>query len=133
ALAQHITAPVLRVSNALYRRSAEDLTVETGRSDELAVLSEACALCLGAAAEEEEEAKSLLLPGIQSPASLPAPGVRQLATVAVIRVVSSMTALELLQPSILARLLAEFSLYAEQSAKLYGGLMYRFTGEQAIL
>lgn len=132
ALGNHLAAPLRALRELLADPRPEELDADYRRGDEIGQLQRACAVLLAERLEAEEEA--MIPAGLGKASALgPGAGARLQGTVLVVKVVNVHTAVELLHPATLARLLAEYSQYLQQAGKLYGGMAHRLDGEFAVL
>lgn len=132
-LASYITNPVLDMINAILDPEGHTLPLNADRIDEIGILQSCCADLLNNIKEDREQQESLS--GIQNQenaSSLHKP-LKIMASVLVVKVVNINTAIELLHPSTLSRLLNEYLFYLNQAAKLYGGKVQRFAGESVMV
>lgn len=129
ALAGRITAPLQALGDAIRERTGDD---EPADGDETARLQAAVEALLDRASDMEER---LLETGVWQKADDDADSepARQHASIFVVKVVNSNTAIELLHPSTLGNLLREYVFYLNQAARLYGGSFHRLNGESVLV
>jgi uncharacterized membrane protein affecting hemolysin expression/class 3 adenylate cyclase len=133
ALASHITTPILAMINAILEPEEYTLIDETERSDEVALLQNICAELLLQHKQEaaDQQGLSPINDALNStPHTQP---LKVMASMLIVEVVNINTAIELLHPSTLSKLLNEYLFYLKQAAKLYGGNVQRFTGESVMV
>lgn len=130
-LSSHITQPLATLVKALKDPDESSLGVDENREDEITDLQEACRALL----EKYQESRShqLSLSGLSNSKAVTKPSSKIMASLLVVKVVNVNTAIELLHPSTLSKLLNEYNFYLKQAAKLYGGSLQRFTGDSALV
>ncbi|MDC1435844.1 hypothetical protein N8303_01120 [Gammaproteobacteria bacterium] len=130
-LSSHITQPLEGLIKALKDPDESSIGVDENRQDEITEIQKACKELL----EKYQESRShqLSLSGLSNADTATKPSSKIMASLLVVKVVNVNTAIELLHPSTLSKLLNEYNFYLKQAAKLYGGSLQRFTGDSALV
>lgn len=131
ALTSHITQPIQNITNALQDPDESTIEVDSARQDEIIELQIACKAILEK--YQENRAYQLSLSGLTSSDSISDNSSKLMTSLLIVKVVNVNTAIELLHPSTLSKLLNEYHLFLEQAAKLYGGTVQCFTGDSALV
>jgi len=131
ALASHITQPLATIVRTFKEADESSLEIDSYRQDEITDLQVACKTLLEK--YQENRTHQLSLSGLSSNDSVVEPSSKVMASLLVIKVVNVNTAIELLHPSTLSKLLNEYNFYLKQAAKLYGGSLQRFNGDSALV
>lgn len=135
-LAANITTPILAIVDAIQEPDDYSIQVDPERNDEIALLESTCAELLGKIELEKEQQKlseQEELEDTDNTESYHNKPAKIMASVLIVKVVSINTAIELLHPSTLSRLLNEYLFYLKQAAKLYDGKIYQFAGESVMV
>lgn len=130
-LSSHITLPLNNLVKALKDPDENSISVDENRQDEISEMQDACKSLL----EKYQESRShqLSLSGLSGGNLASKPSSKIMASLLIVKVVNVNTAIELLHPSTLSKLLNEYNYYLKQAAKLYGGSVQRFTGDSALV
>ena len=131
ALTSHITQPLESIVNAIKEPDESSINVDENRQDEITDLQNACKVLLEK--YQENRAHQLSLSGLNNSDSVNEHSSKVMTSLLIVKVVNVNTAIELLHPSTLSRLLNEYNFYLKQAAKLYGGSVQRFTGDSALV
>ena len=131
ALTSHITQPLENIIKAFKEPDESSIKVDTKRQDEISELQKVCKVILEK--YQENRAHQLSLSGLSNAYSKNEASSKIMASLLVVKVVNVNTAIELLHPSTLSKLLNEYNFYLKQAAKLYGGSVQRFTGDTALV
>lgn len=131
ALTSHITQPLENLIKALKEPDESSIKVDEKRQDELSELQKVCKVLLEK--YQENRSQQLSLSGLSNADSTNESSSKVMTSLLVVKVVNVNTAIELLHPSTLSKLLNEYNFYLKQAAKLYGGSVQRFTGDTALV
>ncbi len=130
-LSLHITKPLTSLVEALKDPDESSMYLDANRQDEISDIQKACMTLLER--YQESRAHQLSLSGFRNNSSTSKPSSKIMASLLVVKVVNVNTAIELLHPSTLSKLLNEYNFLLKQAAKLYGGSVLRFTGDSALV
>jgi class 3 adenylate cyclase/uncharacterized membrane protein affecting hemolysin expression len=130
-LSSHITKPLESLVKAIQNPDESSLDFDENRHDEISEIRLACKKLL----EKYQESRShqLSLSGFSNKNSGSMPSSKIMASMLIVKVVNVNTAIELLHPKTLSKLLNEYNFYLNQAARLYGGSVLRFTGDSALV
>mgnify|MGYP006139975971 CR=1 FL=1 len=131
ALTSHITQPLETIVKAIKEPDESSITVDKNRQDEITELQNACKILLEK--YQENHAHQLSLTGLNNSHFVNGYSSKVMTSLLIVKVVNVNTAIELLHPSTLSKLLNEYNFYLTQAAKLYGGSVQRFTGDSALV
>ncbi|PCJ43411.1 MAG: hypothetical protein COA71_00630 [SAR86 cluster bacterium] len=131
ALTSHITQPLESIIKAFKDPDEGSIKIDENRQDEVAELQTVCKTLLEK--YQENRSHQLSLSSLGNSDSISEPSSKIMASLLVVKVVNVNTAIELLHPSTLSKLLNEYNFYLKQAAKLYGGSVQRFTGDSALV
>ncbi|MEX2367545.1 MAG: adenylate/guanylate cyclase domain-containing protein, partial [Pseudohongiellaceae bacterium] len=127
AMASHITSPLHVMAGWLAYPLESEAGYDGSRNDELALVQRSCAGLLQAL--QSQDSRFTLGEDNGGSADALHSGVRVQASILAIQVISIDTAIELLHPSTLARLLSEYHHLIQQAGRLYGGDVHQHTGD----
>lgn len=130
-LSTHITQPLNNLIKAMEDPDENTISLDENRLDEISKIQEACKRLL----EKYQDSRShqLSLSGLSNSSTASKPSSKVMASLLIVKVVNVNTAIELLHPSTLSKLLNEYNYYLKQAAKLYGGSVQRFSGDSALV
>ena len=127
-----INSPLKALANSIEKKIGADLPEDISSKNEIVILE--CSVENLLARFQEMEDQLLETETWQSERKGDENMPTRLATsILAINVVNINTAIELLPPPTLANLLGEYILYLNQAAALYGGKVYRHSGESVLL
>jgi adenylate cyclase len=131
ALSSHIIQPLQAIAQALKDPDESTISVDDSRQDEIADVQIASKSLLEK--YQEHRSHQLSLSGLSRNETVIEPSNKIMASLLIVKVVNVNTAIELLHPSTLSKLLNEYNFYLKQAAKLYGGSVQRFNGDSALV
>lgn len=134
ALTSHLTSPLIDMAEAMQNPLDSSLSIDSARTDEIALLQQSCADLLEQYQYNYDELQQFIS---MNPANIDmqfsGKASKPMASILVVKVVDINTAIELLHPSTLSELLSEYLFYLTQASQLYGASIHRITGESVML
>lgn len=134
ALAAHFTTPLLKLLADSENDDPDNPEpVSVDRHDEIGLLQQRFAEILYRQRELEDLIEETGMPEIDPDATVDLKAERRMATLLVVQVAHSNTAIELLHPATLSTLLQQYQFYLRQAARLYRGVVTRINGDTVLV
>lgn len=134
ALAAHFTTPLLELLADSDNDDPENpQPVVVDRNDEIGLLQQRFADLLYRQRELEDLIEETGMPEIDPDTTANLKAERRMATLLVVQVAHSNTAIELLHPATLSTLLQQYQFYLRQAARLYRGVVTRINGDTVLV
>ncbi len=133
SLSTHLVSALNKLISAIENPDEGSISGDISNQDEISRLSIACKSLLEK--YQENRTQQLSLSGVQNITSMAVSedSSKLMSSLLVIKVVNVNTAIELLHPNTLSKLLNEYYFYLKKAAKLYGGTLHRYNGESCLV